>query len=398
MRAGLLAVPGLYPQGASPAPVPGGLSTLQKYLAFKVNICKHNYVLKPILLMFLLLPCAAASSILGFSIHPTTESNQLRYQDQILTSGGFIHCQEQRLALLKHKFGFGRVNIIWSTLGGKQYWADHFILDGWRIQQHVATKHFRLLDPRDRRHAWGSYESCRCKLAHLRFAKGMGTKIETEAVVLLHGIVRSKESMKKVKTAIEAHGYEVLDINYPSRKGQIADFANQVHALLNKRPDITRVSFVTHSMGGLIVRKMFETQKEAWQQRTTVKRVVMLFPPNQGAYKANRWAQKHWYRCVMGPAGVELCSDYVQALPGIPVDCGIIIGAQGNGSGKSFIIPGDDDGTVGVEECKLDGVTDYAYHAVGHTYGMNKAPVIEDIVSYLERAAFVSVPEPESSH
>ena len=135
------------------------------------------------------------------------------------------------------------------------------MLDGWRIQQHVWTKHYRLLDTKDRRHAWGSYESCRCKLAHIRYARGLGEKIETEAVVLLHGIVRSKDSLKQVKNAIEEQGYEVLDINYPSRKGQIADFAKQIHDILNKRPDIKRVSFVTHSMGGLIVRKMLNSMQ-----------------------------------------------------------------------------------------------------------------------------------------
>lgn len=347
--------------------------------------------------MFLLLPCAAASSVLGYAIHQTSESYQLRYHDQVLESGGFMHCKEQRLALLKQQYGFGRCNIVWPTMGGKQYWADHFILNGWRIQQHVWTKHFRLLDPRDRRYAWGSYEACRSKLAYEHYRRGLGEQIETEAVVLLHGIVRSKDSMHGLKKAIVATGLEVIDINYPSRKGTLADFTAQIHGLLNKRPDIKRVSFVTHSMGGLIVRKLLADQDQLWRQSATVKRVVMIFPPNQGAYKADRWSKNHWYRCVMGPAGSELCSDEVQQLPGIEVECGIVIGAQGNQKGKSFIIPGDDDGTVGVDECTLDGVEHYAYHAVGHTYGMNKAPVVVDVLHFLDHGVFVNEPATESS-
>ena len=150
-------------------------------------------------------------------------------------------------------------------------------------------------------------------------------------------------------------------------------------------------------MGGLIVRKLLADQDQLWRQSATVKRVVMIFPPNQGAYKADRWAKNHWYRCVMGPAGSELCSDVVQQLPGIEVECGIVIGAQGNQKGKSFIIPGDDDGTVAVDECTLDGVEHYAYHAVGHTYGMNKAPVLADVLHFLDHGVFVNEPATESS-
>ena len=52
-------------------------------------------------------------------------------------------------------------NLPFPTLGGKQIWADNFIYAGWRIQQNVYTDHFRLLDDRDIRRAWGDEAACR---------------------------------------------------------------------------------------------------------------------------------------------------------------------------------------------------------------------------------------------
>ena len=335
------------------------------------------------------LGAATKRNILGLQItaqadgtYSIVEANEKMY------SGDREQCYQERLNELYRRYGFGRLNIRWATLGGKQYWADQYIIDGWRIQQHIGTKHYRLLNPKDRRYAWGSYEACRTALEWQRYENGAGEKIETEAVVLLHGIVRSKDSMRSIQDAFEQRGCEVININYPSRKGEIADFAKQVNELLNKRTDLKRVSYVTHSMGGLVLRTLLADKQASWRQHATVHRAVMIFPPNQGAHKANEWHNKIWYRLAMGKAGRELCSDKAQALPLLDIDCGIIVGAQGNEKGKSNFIPGDDDGTVGVEECKLSGVTDYAYHPVGHTYGMNKQPVIDDVLNYIDLGKF----------
>ena len=43
------------------------------------------------------------------------------------------------------------MNPVTLTLGGKQFWTDHFIFREWRIQKNYLTKYFRLLDDRDKR-------------------------------------------------------------------------------------------------------------------------------------------------------------------------------------------------------------------------------------------------------
>ena len=59
----------------------------------------------------------------------------------------------------------GRFNLPMPTLGGRQFWADCQFFRGWRIQKHVYSGHYRLLDPSDIRRAWGTLEECRQALA-----------------------------------------------------------------------------------------------------------------------------------------------------------------------------------------------------------------------------------------
>ena len=60
----------------------------------------------------------------------------------------------------------------WPTLGGKQVWGDEFAYGGWRIQQNAVTGLYRLLDPRDVRHAVGDWDHC-----HSAFARQRGVPV-----------------------------------------------------------------------------------------------------------------------------------------------------------------------------------------------------------------------------
>jgi hypothetical protein len=42
------------------------------------------------------------------------------------------------------------------TLGGCVFWNDVGEIEGWRMQQNILTGHWRLLDPRNIRFAWGT--------------------------------------------------------------------------------------------------------------------------------------------------------------------------------------------------------------------------------------------------
>ena len=62
-------------------------------------------------------------------------------------------------------------------------------------------------------------------------------------------------------------------------------------------------------MGGLVVRKLYE-DTERFDPH--IDATIMIFPPNQGALKADTWQNKWWYRLGMGPAGQELTAAVAQ--------------------------------------------------------------------------------------
>jgi hypothetical protein len=52
-------------------------------------------------------------------------------------------------------FPIGFPNIPMPTFGGVLFWDDVAEIKGWRMQENIFTGHWRLLDPRNMRYAWG---------------------------------------------------------------------------------------------------------------------------------------------------------------------------------------------------------------------------------------------------
>jgi len=99
-----------------------------------------------------------------------------------------------------------------------------------------------------------------------------------ETVVLLHGLIRSPASINKMGKALEAEGYKVVNIGYPSREHRIETLAAQVRAEIVRHTgaDAT-IHFVTHSMGGILVRQIQKADP-----LPNIGRVVMISPPQSG--------------------------------------------------------------------------------------------------------------------
>jgi hypothetical protein len=92
------------------------------------------------------------------------------------------------------------------TFGGEQFWSDEFIYQGWRIQLNALTGLYRLLDPRDIRRAWGTYELCRAAFDDVK-RREMLPPLDGRAVVTLHGLIRSRDHMEGIGRFLEARAW-----------------------------------------------------------------------------------------------------------------------------------------------------------------------------------------------
>ncbi len=307
-----------------------------------------------------------------------------------LAEGDLAACELRRLEVLQERVGEGNFNVEFPTLGGKQLWADVFVHCGWHIQVHHKTGHHRLLDPNDGRLAWGSYDECRVAFERERLARGLAPK-SRHAVVLVHGWIRSKDSFDTMARSLEEAGFEVVPFGYPTTRGTLDAHADRLEQVLDGLSGIERVSFVTHSLGGPVVRTLLarpapsaKSQGDDWRQRIEVGRLVMLFPPSQGSYLAEYWGDFRLFRTIGGEVGQELLPSRAHEIPLPTCPFAIIAGGRGDGEGRNGRIPGDDDGTVAVSEARLPGADAFRVLDVGHTFGMSDPQVMDLTVGYLE--------------
>ncbi|WP_120497926.1 hypothetical protein [Kiloniella sp. EL199] len=251
------------------------------------------------------------------------------------------------------------LNITMPTLGGKQFWRDEFIYAGWRIQYNLYSGHFRLLDPDDKRQAWGTSEDCFSVFEELKIQKKIVRPLhpETDGVhllVMVHGITRSGDTFQKMKQAFAEEDYEVAAITYPSTRAYIHEHADQLARILSHRNDVKTVSFITHSLGGLVVRQLL-ANLTFWKAKINIGRLLMVAPPNQGSAIAEWVKQMAFYQLIYGKSGQELVPDFAQKIPTPTCKTAIIAGGRSDGEGYNPLLPGDDDGVVSVEEARLLG-------------------------------------------
>ncbi|MGB6000266.1 MAG: alpha/beta hydrolase, partial [Thermoanaerobaculia bacterium] len=191
-----------------------------------------------------------------------------------------------------------------------------------------------------------------------------------EIVVLLHGIARSHQSMGRIESALSSQGYEVVNLGYPStEKGidELSEFLGETLSTCCADPD-TSVHFVTHSMGGIVVRYHL-----AQRDLPNLGRVVMLSPPNSGSEIVDLLRDNALFELTMGPAGKELGTDSAsvpQTLGPVDFELGVIAGSYSVNPVFSELIPGLDDGAVSVDSTKTPGMADFLVLPYSHTFIM----------------------------
>lgn len=215
------------------------------------------------------------------------------------------------------------------------------------------------------------------------------TVVASEGVVLLHGLCRSPASMEKIESSLVAVGYIVENVGYDSRAHSIQELSDQAIGEALKSPrlrDCAKIHFVTHSLGGILVRSYFKRHPA-----DRLGRVVMLAPPNQGSEVVDRIGDWYLFRKINGKAGSELGTD-AQSTPNqlglVDFECGVIAGDRSINWINSCMIPGRDDGKVSVERSRVEGMKDHKVVHVSHPYIMKNAEVIESKLHFIRAGTF----------
>ena len=220
--------------------------------------------------------------------------------------------------------------------------------------------------------------------------------VDRPAVLVLHGLGEGRHSMQPLvdhlRDAVDA---TVMAVGYASPRAGIDEHARSLAAVVGSLPKESLVSFVGHSLGGLVIRRWM-----AMADRDTVARVgrvVMLGSPNRGSDLA-RMASRIWLvSLVADGAARELAIDWDRiegslAVP--PCPFGIVAGGRGDGRGYSDLLEGDDDAVVRVEETRLEGADDFLLLPVRHAAMMKSEPVQRATAEFLRSGRFTPADRP----
>jgi triacylglycerol lipase len=206
-------------------------------------------------------------------------------------------------------------------------------------------------------------------------------------VVLLHGLARTSASMEKMAQALTDAGYHTVNAAYPSRTKSFDELALEIiPAALESCGEASPVHFVTHSMGGILVRAYFSAH-----ELPQLGRVVMLSPPSQGSEAVDKLKDFPGFALFTGKAGEVLGTDANSVplqLGAVDYPVGIITGDRSLNLILSLLIPGCDDGKVSVERAKLDGMADFLVLHHTHAFIMRSDEVIEQTRYFLENGHF----------
>jgi len=208
-----------------------------------------------------------------------------------------------------------------------------------------------------------------------------------ETVVLLHGLGRSRNNMRILAWRLEARGHRVCNIGYETRVSGIDNAVGEVkRKLADCALDGDVVHFVTHSLGGLVLRALLAAEPPGIPGRA-----VMLAPPNRGSEIADRLHQLGWLEPVMGSLAVQLGTDdddLPQRLPAPSIPFGVIAGDYWINPAGPLWLPSPHDGTVSVASTRLEGMSDHIVLPYTHTFIVNAGPVADQVDSFLRHERF----------
>ncbi len=282
-------------------------------------------------------------------------------------------------------------NVKTPTLGGKQLWTDYRWRLGWHIQKNALTGHWRLLDPQQVRHAWGSRVACEASLDKLVPQCDLPTQ---HVVILLHGLMRTSSSMAGLGEYVtQTTKLPVALFEYASTRASISDHAAALRELVADLPPDVKLSFIGHSMGNIVVRHALGDWQRAEDQKMLqrIQNIIMLGPPNQGASIARQLSKTGIFGWVTGEGGLELGPKWIEfekklSIPTCPF--GIVAGNLPDSSFRNPLVEGASDFVVSVEETKLPGATDFLEVPRLHSFLMDDPTVQKAVANFLQHNHF----------
>ena len=205
------------------------------------------------------------------------------------------------------------------------------------------------------------------------------------SVILVHGLWMNGMEMSLLRHRLNRFGYRPWSFRYSSTRLDLEEIATRLNTFVEQIPAQT-IHFVGHSLGGLVVLKLFEVFP-----RQRPGRIIAMSPPYQGSETARRLIRFPGGRNLIGRSIIELLDGDVPAWSG-ERDLGVIAGTLNFGFGRLIGAVGrSGDGTVRLEEMHIPEARDFITLRVSHMGLVVSRKVATETYHFLEHGRFSTV-------
>lgn len=192
-------------------------------------------------------------------------------------------------------------------------------------------------------------------------------------VVVLHGLYMSGFVMRPLCSQLEKSGLDILNLSYNTLSPDRAAIFKQIDNFIDDK----NTALVCHSMGGLVARAYLAANSE---QSQNVTKVITLGTPHKGSHIARRMQQKGFDVFLKNSVEFLLTENgdwpfnaKLYSIAGdLPIGLMPLI-AKGSQS----------DGTVLIDETKLNGMAEHKVFHLSHTSMIYSRQVMNYIVELL---------------
>jgi pimeloyl-ACP methyl ester carboxylesterase len=211
-------------------------------------------------------------------------------------------------------------------------------------------------------------------------------------VLFVHGLWLTGAESFLLRRQLARHGWALRVFSYSSMTEPMDAVASRCarQALQLAQRAEGPVHLLAHSLGGIVVYRMFETGLlEPDRFSGDFCRVVFMGTPARGSRSARMLAKHGAASRLLGQVGAR---DLLEGLPAswpFAAQLGILAGDKPRGLGRMLTHFNEpNDGTVCVTETCLDGSTDNCVLPVSHTGVLLSSEVARQVVAFFEAGRF----------